>query len=198
MQKSDDIQNLIKALSKIQGFGNRSAVRATINLISNKEEKLEPLIDALTNVANNIKTCPVCGNFDTVAPCSICNDVKRDSKVLCIIPDISSLWAMERGNIFNGKYHITGGILSAINGIEPSDLNLSGLKSRIVNEGIEEVILALPATVDAKITSHYIINLLKDTNVKITELAHGVPLGGELDYLDEGTIGEAIRQRKLI
>ena len=198
MQKSDDIQNLIKALSKIQGFGNRSAVRATINLISNKEEKLEPLIDALSNVANNIKTCPVCGNFDTVSPCSICNDAKRDSKVLCIISDISSLWAMERGNIFNGKYHITGGILSAINGVEPSDLNLSGLKSRIVDEGIEEVILALPATVDAKITSHYIINLLKDTNVKITELAHGVPLGGELDYLDEVTIGEAIRQRKLI
>ncbi|MBD5405206.1 recombination protein RecR [bacterium] len=198
MQKSDDIQNLIKALSKIQGFGNRSAVRATINLISNKEEKLEPLIDALSNVANNIKTCPVCGNFDTVSPCSICNDAKRDSKVLCIISDISSLWAMERGNIFNGKYHITGGILSAINGVEPSDLNLSSLKSRIVDEGIEEVILALPATVDAKITSHYIINLLKDTNVKITELAHGVPLGGELDYLDEGTIGEAIRQRKLI
>ncbi len=198
MQKSDDIQNLIKALSKIQGFGNRSAVRATINLISNKEEKLEPLIDALTNVANNIKTCPVCGNFDTVIPCSLCQDAKRDSKTLCIIADISSLWAMERGNIFNGKYHITGGILSAINGIEPEDLNLSNLKNRIITEGIEEVILALPATVDAKITSHYIINLLKDTNVKITELAHGVPLGGELDYLDEGTIGEALKQRKLL
>ena len=198
MQKSDDIQNLIKALSKIQGFGNRSAVRATINLISNKEEKLEPLIDALTNVANNIKTCPCCGNFDTVSPCSICQDVKRDGKTLCIVSDISSLWAMERGNIFNGKYHITGGILSAINGNEPDDLNLSNLKKRIEDEGIVEVILALPATIDAKITSHYIINLLKDTNVKITELAHGVPLGGELDYLDEGTIGEAIKQRKLI
>lgn len=198
MQKSDDIQNLIKALSKIQGFGNRSAVRATINLISNKDEKLLPLIDAMTNVANNIKTCPVCGNFDTVTPCSLCQDAKRDSKILCIIADISSLWAMERGNIFNGKYHITGGILSAINGIEPEDLNLSNLKNRIVTEKIEEVILALPATVDAKITSHYIINLLKDTNVKITELAHGVPLGGELDYLDEGTIGEALKQRKLL
>ena len=198
MQKSEDIQNLIKALSKIQGFGNRSAVRATINLISNKKEKLEPLIDALTSVANNIKTCPVCGNFDTISPCSICNDIKRDNKILCIIPDISSLWAMERGNIFNGKYHITGGILSAINGIEPDDLNLANLKKRIEDEGIEEIILALPATIDAKITSHYIINLLKDTNVKITELAHGVPLGGELDYLDEGTIGEAIKQRKLI
>ena len=198
MQKSDDIQNLIKALSKIQGFGNRSAVRATINLISNKDEKLLPLIDAMTNVANNIKTCPICGNFDTVTPCSLCQDVKRDFKTLCIIADISSLWAMERGNIFNGKYHITGGILSAINGIEPEDLNLANLKTRIKDEGITEVILALPATVDAKITSHYIINMLKDTNVKITELAHGVPLGGELDYLDEGTIGEAIRQRKLI
>ncbi len=198
MQKSDDIQNLIKALSKIQGFGNRSAIRATINLISNREEKIAPLIEALNNVYNNIKTCPICGNFDTVVPCSICQDEKRNSKIICVVSDISSLWAMERGNIFDGKYHITGGILSAINGIEPDDLNLASLKNRVINENVEEVILALPATIDAKITSHYIINLLKDTNVKITELAHGVPLGGELDYLDEGTIGEAIKQRKLI
>lgn len=198
MLKSDDIQNLIKALSKIQGFGNRSAVRATINLISNKDEKMAPLIEALNNVYLNIKTCPICGNFDTSIPCSICSDSNRNSKLLCVIPDISSLWAMERGNIFDGKYHITGGILSAINGIEPDDLNLSSIKKRVIDENIEEVILALPATIDAKITSHYIINLLKDTNVKITELAHGVPLGGELDYLDEGTIGEAIKQRKSI
>ena len=198
MQQSDEISNLIKALSKIQGFGNRSAVRATINLISNKAEKLTPLIKALTEVEQKISTCPICGNFDTCTPCSICTNTKRDNKILCIIPDISSLWAIERGNIFNGKYHITGGILSAINGIEPSDLNLASLPHRIKSEGIEEIILALPATVDAKITSHYIINLLKDTGVKISELAHGVPIGGELDYLDEGTISEALRQRKSI
>lgn len=198
MYKSEEISNLIKALSKIQGFGNRSAVRATINLISNKAEKLTPLIKALSDVEKNITTCPICGNFDTQSPCSICTNPKRDSKVLCIVPDISSLWAMERGDIFNGKYHITGGILSAINGIEPTDLNLASLPHRIKSEGIEEIILALPATIDAKITSHYIINMLKDTGVKITELAHGVPIGGELDYLDEGTISEALKQRKLI
>ena len=186
MHKSDEISNLIKALSKIQGFGNRSAIRATINLISNKSEKLTPLIKALIDVENNITTCPICGNFDTQTPCSICKNEKRDSKILCIVPDISSLWAMERG------------ILSAINGIEPTDLNLASLPKRIKNEGIEEIILALPATVDAKITSHYIINMLKDSGVKITELAHGVPIGGELDYLDEGTISEALKQRKLI
>ncbi len=198
MHQSEEITNLIKALSKIQGFGNRSAIRATINLISNKSEKLTPLIKALTDVEKNINTCPICGNFDTCTPCSICSDSKRDNKLLCIVPDIPSLWAIERGEIFNGKYHITGGILSAINGIEPSDLNLATLPHRIENEGIEEIILALPATIDAKITSHYIVNLLKDTGVKISELAHGVPIGGELDYLDEGTISEALKQRKSI
>lgn len=198
MQRSAEIDNLIKALSKIQGFGNRSAIRATINLISNKSEKLTPLIKALIDVENNISTCPICGNFDTQSPCSICSNEKRDNKTLCIVPDISSLWAIERGETYKGKYHITGGILSAINGIEPSDLNLASLPHRIATEKIEEVILALPATIDAKITSHYIINLLQDTGVKITELAHGVPIGGELDYLDEGTITEALKQRKSI
>ena len=198
MYQSEEITNLIKALSKIQGFGNRSAVRATINLISNKSEKLSPLIKALLDVENNISTCPICGNFDTKVPCSICSDEKRDGRVLCVVPDISSLWAMERGNIFNGKYHITGGILSAINGVEPSDLNLSGIADRVKRDGVQEVILALPATIDAKITSHYIINMLRDTGVKVTELAHGVPIGGELDYLDEGTISEALKQRKIV
>jgi recombination protein RecR len=195
---SDEIRNLSAALSKIQGFGNRSAVRATISLISNKDEKLSPLIRALEAVEKNISRCPICGNFDTSAPCSICRDNKRDAKTLCVIPDIPSLWAMERGAVFNGKYHITGGILSAISGVEPQDLNLAGLARRIQDEGIEEVILALPATVDAKITSHYIIDMIKPTGVRITELAHGVPIGGELDYLDEGTISEAIKARKAV
>ncbi len=198
MNKSEEITNLIKSLSKIQGFGHRSATRATINLISNKKEKLTPLIKALIDVEKNISTCPICGNFDTKNPCSICQNEKRNSKILCIIPDIASLWAIERGDIFNGKYHITGGVLSAINGIEPTDLNLASLPNRIKTEGIEEIILALPATIDAKITSHYIINMLKDFPIKITELAHGVPIGGELDYLDEGTISEALKQRKIV
>ena len=198
MKKSSEIENLIKALSKIQGFGNRSAIRATINLISNKNEKLVPLIDALQAVHSKINKCPICGNFDTTSPCSICTDNKREKTTLCIIPDVSSLWAIERSNYYNGLYHITGGVLSAINGIEPSDLNLLSLPKRIQEENIKEVILALPSNVDAKITSHYIINMIKNLPVKISELAHGVPIGGELDYLDEGTISEALKQRKSI
>ena len=198
MKNSDDIQNLISALSKIQGFGNRSATRAAIHLISNKEEKLRPLMLALESIEKNITKCTTCGNFDTSAPCSICRDMKRDGRLLCVVPDIASLWALERGALFSGRYHVTGGILSAISGVEPQDLNLAGLRGRIENEGIEEVILALPATVDAKITNHYIANLLKPTGIKVTELAHGVPIGGELDYLDEGTIAEALKQRKTV
>ncbi len=198
MNVSIEIKNLINTLSKVQGFGSRTATRATLNLIANKESKLSPLIRALTDVETNISKCNICGNFDTQNPCAICSDTKRNNSMLCIIPDIPSLWAMERGNIYNGKYHITGGILSAINGIEPTDLNLFSIPGRIKNENITEVILALPATIDAKITSHYIINLLKDIPVKITELMHGIPIGGELDYLDEGTISEALKQRKTI
>ena len=198
MEKSSEIASLIKALSKVQGFGNRSAIRATLDLIANKDAKLTPLIKALSDVEQNITKCSVCGNFDTVNPCSICCDSRRDQGMLCIVDDISSLWAMERGDIYNGKYHITGGILSAINGVEPVDLNLSGLCERVKNENIKEVILALPATIDAKITSHYIINLLSDIDVKITELMQGIPIGGELDFLDEGTISAALQQRKSI
>ena len=188
----------MKKSSEIQGFGNRSAIRATINLISNKNEKLVPLIDALQAVHSKINKCPICGNFDTTSPCSICTDNKREKTTLCIIPDVSSLWAIERSNYYNGLYHITGGVLSAINGIEPSDLNLLSLPKRIQEENIKEVILALPSNVDAKITSHYIINMIKNLPVKISELAHGVPIGGELDYLDEGTISEALKQRKSV
>ena len=198
MEKSPEIASLIKALSKIQGFGNRSALRATLHLIANKDEKLTPLIKAMIDVEQNITKCAVCGNFDTISPCSICSDVKRDQSLLCIVDDISSLWAMERGDIYNGKYHITGGILSAINGVEPLDLNLANLCERVKNENIKEVILALPATIDAKITSHYIINLLSGVDVKITELMQGIPIGGELDFLDDGTISAALQQRKSI
>jgi recombination protein RecR len=198
MNKSAEIRNLIGALSRIQGFGSRSAVRAAISLISNREEKLSPLIKALSDVERNIIRCPVCGNFDTVSPCSICGDAKRDGRTVCVVPDISSLWAMERGAIYGGKYHVTGGVLSAIQGVEPADLNLSGLRERIEREGVEEVILALPVSVDAKITAHYIVGLVRPTGVKVTELARGVPIGGELDYLDEGTISEALKERRRV
>ncbi|MDR1009408.1 MAG: recombination mediator RecR [Rickettsiales bacterium] len=198
MDKNGPIQELISVLSKIQGFGARGATRATISLISHREDKLLPLIEALAKVAADITKCPVCGNFDTCSPCSICRDASRDSRILCVVADITSLWAFERGGFFKGRYHVIGGVLSAISGVEPKDLNLSGLAERIAGEGIEEVVLALPATIDAKITAHYIAQLVQDTGVKITELAHGVPIGGELDYLDSGTIEEALRGRKNI
>jgi len=198
MKISEEIQELIRSLSKIPGFGNRSAVRATIALISERENRLRPLLSALAQVDAAISPCPVCGNFDTVSPCGICKNPGRDNKILCIVEDISDLWAMERGNIFSGRYHILGGILSAIQGIEPADLNLSPLPARIRDEGVTEVILALPSTVDAKITSHYIKSLLEGTGVRITELASGIPLGGELSFLDEGTIEEALKGRKTI
>ena len=197
MDRSADIDAMVRALSRVQGLGPRSALRAAIHLISHKEDKLVPLISALAAVAGNIKKCPVCGNFDTCSPCSVCADSSRE-RTLCVVADISSVWALERGGLFKGKYHIIGGILSAIQGVEPEDLFLGNLAARVREEKFAEVMLALPATIDAKITGNYIVALLADTGVKITELAHGVPIGGELDFLDDGTIGEAIRGRKTV
>lgn len=155
-----------------------------------------PLIEALQDVADNIKTCPICGNFDTEEPCSICNSPSRDNKTLCVVQDVADLWAMERVGFYKGKYHVLGGILSALEGITPEDLNLSNLASRIADEHIEEVILALPATVDGQITTHYLLSRLKDMPVKVTTLAQGIPVGAELDYMDDGTIQLALSSRK--
>ncbi|MDR0367413.1 MAG: recombination mediator RecR [Rickettsiales bacterium] len=196
MKISAEIDDLIKALSRIPGFGRRAAAKAAIGLIGDRAGRLLPLMDALREVADKIKRCPVCGNFDTDEPCSICADPARDSKTLCVVSDMASLWALEKGGFFHGRYHLTGGIVSAINGIEPKDLNLGTLADRIRGQGVSEVIFALPATIDAKITASYIAGLIKDTGVKITVLAHGVPIGGELDYLDSGTIEEALNGRR--
>ncbi|MCL2439852.1 MAG: recombination mediator RecR [Alphaproteobacteria bacterium] len=192
---SNEIKDLISALGKIHGFGNRAATRATLHLIANKDAKLLPLIDALSKVASNITKC-ACGNYDTKSPCSICADKGRNERELCIVPDISSLWAIERGGFYRGKYHILGGILSAINGIEPKDLNLATLPDRVAE--VAEVILALPSTMEANITANYISQILKPTGVNITELAHGIPMGGELDYLDPQTLEAAITHRKKV
>ncbi len=194
----NDIEKLIKQVSKLPSLGTRSARRIVLQLLEKKESLLLPLIESLTTVAENIKICPVCGNFDTVTPCSVCTSPVRDTSQLCVVQDVADLWAMERVSFFKGKYHVLGGILSALDGVVPEDLNIENLLSRISTEGIKEIILALPATVDGQITSHYLVSRLKDYDVKVTTLAQGIPMGAELDYMDEGTIQLALNSRKTL
>lgn len=191
-----EIEKLVKLIAKLPSLGSRSARRITLQLLKKKDTLLLPLIQSLTDVAENIKTCEICGNYDTQNPCSICSSLDRDDGVICVVQDVADLWAMERVSFFKGKYHILGGILSAIDGVTAEDLNIDNLEKRIANENITEVILALPATVDGQITSHYLLSRFKDYNVKITTLAQGIPMGGELDYMDEGTIQLALNSRK--
>lgn len=191
-----EIEKLIKAVAKLPALGTRSARRIVLQLLKKRDAQLLPLIEALQDVADNIKTCPICGNFDTEEPCSICSSSSRDNKTLCIVQDVADLWAMERVSFYKGKYHVLGGILSALEGVTPEDLNLNNLASRIADEHIEEVILALPATVDGQITTHYLLSRLKDMPVKVTTLAQGIPVGAELDYMDDGTIQLALSSRK--
>ena len=193
-----DIENLIKQTAKLPSLGSRSARRIVLYLLNKREEALEPLIDSLNRVANNIKTCEICGNFDTVTPCPICSSPLRDDSVVCVVRDVADLWAMERVSLFKGKYHVLGGILSAMDGIVPEDLNITSLEKRIDSGNIKELILALPATVDGQITSHYLSSRFKDKGVTITTLAQGIPMGAELDYMDEGTIQLALNSRKSI
>lgn len=193
-----DIEKLIKLTSKLPSLGTRSARRIVLQLLKKKETLFLPLIEAMQNVAENIKTCPVCGNFDTVVPCSVCSSSGRENQQLCVVQDVADLWAMERVSFFKGKYHVLGGILSALDGITPEDLNIDTLLERLEKENIKEVILALPATVDGQITSHYLVSRLKNYDVKVTTLAQGIPMGAELDYMDEGTIQLALNSRKLL
>ena len=194
----NDIEKLIKIIAKLPSLGTRSARRIVLQLLKKREALFFPLIDSLKNVAENIKTCEVCGNYDTVSPCSICSSSSRDSSVLCVVQDVADLWAMERISLFKGKYHVLGGILSAIDGISAEDLNLESLFSRLEKENISEIILALPATIDGQITTNYILQRLKSYNIKITTLAQGIPMGAELDYMDEGTIQLALNSRKVL
>jgi recombination protein RecR len=157
---------------------------------------MEPLTRALNEVAENILTCTTCGNVDTRDPCGICLDVKRDGSVLCVVEDVADLWAMERTHAFKGRYHVLGGTLSALDGVGPEDLNIPGLVTRAGNDAIKEVVLATNATVDGQTTAHYIADRLSRSSVSVSGLAHGVPMGGELDYLDEGTLSQALKARK--
>ncbi|USG61746.1 recombination mediator RecR [Sneathiella marina] len=193
---NSEIDHLIQLLSKLPGLGPRSARRATLYLIGRRESLLAPLSKAMALAAENVKICRTCGNLDTVDPCAICSNPKRDQSIICVVEDIADLWALERSDAFRGRYHILGGTLSALDGIGPDELNIEGLVSRVREPQITEVILALNATVDGQTTSHYISDRLDASDVKISRLAHGVPVGGELDYLDDGTLSAALKSRR--
>jgi recombination protein RecR len=190
-----EIERLIQLLARLPGLGPRSARRAALHLIRKREELLGPLSDALAVARARITVCSVCGNVDSCDPCTICCDGRRDPKLLIVVESVADLWALERAGALRARYHVLGGTLSPLDGIGPKDLNLSNLIERITEQGVEEVILAVNATVDGQTTAHYITDLLASLHVKTTRLAHGVPVGGELDYLDEGTLAAAIRSR---
>jgi recombination protein RecR len=196
--KDGALGHLIKQLAGLPGLGPRSARRAALHLVSQKETLLRPLINALNEVADKVQTCPTCGNLDDMSPCRICTDTHRNHGLVCVIAGVADLWAIERTGGYRGVYHILGGILSALDGISMADLTLDKLKSRVANPAthtIQEIILALPATVDGQATAHVIMDMLADSPVKTSRLAHGMPVGGELDYLDDGTILTAFRAR---
>ena len=193
-----DIEKLIKQIAKLPALGTRSARRIVLHLLKKKETALLPLIAGLQDVADNIKKCRVCGNFDTIEPCSVCCDTSRDTQTLCVVQDVADLWAMERVGVYRGQYHVLGGVLSALDGVTPEDLNIEALFLRLSQGQIKEVILALPATIDGQITNHYLLSRLKEYPLKVTTLAQGLPMGGELDYMDDGTIQLALSARKEI
>lgn len=192
----NEIDSLILLLAKIPGFGRRSARRAVLHMINKKESLMKPIADLLTEVYEKVKKCDLCGNITTNDSCSICLNEKRDKTKICIVSDVSDLWAMERANTFTGRFYVLGGLLSALDGITPEILKIPFLVERIKSEGIKEVILALSATISGQTTAHYIADQINIYDVEITSLAHGVPIGGELDYLDEGTITVALKGRK--
>jgi len=193
---SAEIEILITLLAKLPGLGPRSARRAVLHLIKRRESLAQPLTKAMGDVLENILTCSACGNLDTQDPCQLCTDPKRDATLMCVVEDVADLWALERAKVFQGHYHVLGGTLSALDGVGPEDLNIPGLIDRVGNSGIKEVILATSATVDGQTTAHYLCDRLAGTGVQVTELAHGVPVGGELDYLDDGTLGAALKARQ--
>jgi recombination protein RecR len=190
-----EIERLIQLLARLPGLGPRSARRAALFLIKKREPLMAPLASALQTALDKIEICRVCGNIDTHNPCTVCTDPRRDPSVIVVIADVGDLWALERANAISARYHVLGGTLSPLDGVGPDDLTIDALVTRAHDSAVHEVILALNATVDGQTTAHYITDLLHNANVKVTRLAHGVPVGGELDYLDEGTLAAAIRQR---
>ena len=191
-----EIERLISLLSKLPGLGPRSARRAALALLKRRDQLLLPLSDALGAAAERVKTCGVCGSLDTQDPCAICADAQRDASLICVVEEVGALWAMERASAFRGRYHVLGGLLSALDGIGPEALRIGPLVGRASDPGVREVILALPATVDGQTTAHYLAERLEGAGVSVTMLARGVPVGGELDWLDDGTINQAMRARR--
>jgi recombination protein RecR len=190
-----EIERLIQLLARLPGLGPRSARRAALHLIKKRELLMAPLTAALGTALDKIVVCGTCGSIDSQNPCTVCTDPRRDSSVIVVVADVADLWALERANAVSARYHVLGGTLSPLDGVGPQDLTIDALVSRAHDPGVKEVILALNATVDGQTTAHYITDLLHNAEVKVTRLAHGVPVGGELDYLDEGTLAAAIRQR---
>lgn len=191
-----DIDRMIQLLARLPGLGPRSARRATLSLLQRREDLLRPLADALVRAADNIRQCQLCGNLDDSDPCRLCRDSRRDTSLICVVEEIGDLWALERSGVFQGRYHVLGGTLSALDGRGPEQLNLSGLWQRAEHPDVKEVVLALSATVDGQTTAHYIAERLADLPVEVTRLGQGVPVGGALDYLDDGTLMAAFRARR--
>ena len=192
-----EIERLIQLLARLPGLGPRSARRAALHLIKKREALMTPLSSALQVAIDKIEVCKTCGNIDTQNPCTVCTDLRRDPAIIVVVADVADLWALERAHATNGFYHVLGATLSPLDGVGPQDLTIDALVARAHDPRVSEIILALNATVDGQTTAHYITDLLQDANVKVTRLAHGVPVGGELDYLDEGTLSAAMRQRTL-
>jgi recombination protein RecR len=192
-----EIERLIQLLSRLPGLGPRSARRAALRLVEKRETLLVPLGQAMAEAAARVRTCSVCGNIDTIDPCAICADHRRDPSMLCVVEDVAGLWAMERTGSFKGRYAVLGGLLSALDGIGPEDLGINSLVTRALDPAITEVILATPATVEGQTTAHYVAERLSGCHVTVSGLAHGVPVGGELDHLDDGTITAALRARRV-
>jgi recombination protein RecR len=191
-----EIERLIQLLAKLPGLGPRSARRAALALLKRRESLLEPLADAMAKAASALKQCSDCGNLDTTDPCALCRAPERETGIICVVEDVADLWALERANVFRGRYHVLGGALSALDGVTPERLNLPKLLER-VQVGASEIILAMNATVEGQTTAHYLLDALEPFGVKVTRLAHGVPVGGELDYLDEGTLSAAFKARRV-
>ncbi len=191
-----DIERLIQMLARLPGLGPRSARRVALHLLKRRDAALAPLVQALTEAAANVRACATCGNLDTTDPCGICADAKRDATVLCVVEDVADLWAMERASVFRGRYHVLGGALSALDGVGPEELRIPKLVERARSEKIAEVILATNATVEGQTTAHYIAERLAGSGARVSGLAQGIPVGGELDYLDDGTLAAALKSRR--
>lgn len=195
---SPEIEALAQALARLPGLGPRSARRAVLHLMKKRENVLQPLLSALTNVSERLSTCSLCGNVDTSDPCNICRDPRREDKSLCVVEEVADLWALDRSRLFPGRYHVLGGRLSALEGVRPEDLTIDRLVARVAAGGIDEVVLAMNATLEGQTTAHYLAERLESFPVRLSQLAHGLPVGGELDYLDEGTLAQALRARRPI